>query len=193
MPNVFKILTNLGPQAAALDPKANKTQKTYFCSLRAVALPIYKEDLANPLSPLGGDIKWNAAKPDPLRDSQPTFARGAIITLGVCCLLLLVLGSASAAPLPAPPPAPPAPLLPTDAYWLIVRGGPGVVTSYAGGTLTVVINKAHIAAGSSDHYWKLPIGTAAWEDRPEQEPSVLKQKSTKRASEFLSKPLKYTA
>ena len=66
-----------------------------------------------------------------------------------------------------------------DTYWgMIVRGGKGVATSYSNGVLTVQFGKALVAAGNSNNYGKLPIGSAAWVDRPlnAAEPSVLKYK-----------------
>ena len=64
-------------------------------------------------------------------------------------------------------------------YWpMIVRGGHGVTTSYADGVLTVQIRKAHVAAGEPLHYGHLPVGSAAWVDRPlnANEPFDLKQR-----------------
>jgi hypothetical protein len=84
-----------------------------------------------------------------------------LFTFAVGCLLLLVPGIAFA----------------TDYWPMIVRGGPGVTTSYADGVLTVQIRKAHVAAGDSLHYGQLPVGSAAWVDRPlnANEPFYLKQ------------------
>jgi hypothetical protein len=64
-----------------------------------------------------------------------------------------------------------------DYYAMIVRGGLGVTTSYADGVLTVTIRKAHIAAGNPLNYAKLPVGSAAWVQRPlnAAEPFYLKQ------------------
>jgi hypothetical protein len=84
-----------------------------------------------------------------------------LFTLAIGCLFFLVPGSAFAAD-----------------YWpMIVRGGPGVNTSYADGVLTVTIRKAHVAAGDPVHYGQLPAGSAAWVDRPlnGNEPFYLKQ------------------
>jgi hypothetical protein len=86
-----------------------------------------------------------------------------LFTLAVGCLLLLVPGSAFA----------------TDYWPMIVRGGRGVTTSYADGVLTVQIRKAHQAAGDRmKGPVTLPVGSAAWVDRPlnADEPFVLKQK-----------------
>jgi hypothetical protein len=87
----------------------------------------------------------------------------SLFTLAVGCLLCLVPGSAFAAD-----------------YWpMIVRGGPGVTTSYADGVLTVHIAKAQAAAGDRmKGPVRLPVGSAAWVDRPlnANEPFDLKQK-----------------
>jgi len=63
-------------------------------------------------------------------------------------------------------------------YSLIVRGGQGVTSTYQNGTLTVNVRKARIAAGEPAKYQRLPIGSAAWVDRPmnASEPVVLKQR-----------------
>ncbi len=84
-----------------------------------------------------------------------------LFTFAFGCLLLLVPGSAFA----------------TDYWPMIVRGGPGVTMSYAEGVLTVTVRKAHVAAGDSLHYGQLPVGSAAWVDRPlnANEPFYLKQ------------------
>jgi hypothetical protein len=61
---------------------------------------------------------------------------------------------------------------------MIVRGGPGVTTSYNEGMLTVTITKAPVAAGDSDNYDKLPVGSAARVDRAlnQNEAFILKQR-----------------
>jgi hypothetical protein len=86
----------------------------------------------------------------------------SFFTLAVGCLSFFVLGNTFAA----------------DYFPMIVRGGPGVTTSYTDGVLTVHIRKAHNAAGSPLDYGKLPVGSAAWVDRPlnDQEPWDLKQR-----------------
>ena len=60
---------------------------------------------------------------------------------------------------------------------LIVRGGGGVNATYDGGTLTVRFGKASVAAGDPTTYGRMPLGSAAWVDRPlnDAEPSVLHQ------------------
>ena len=67
---------------------------------------------------------------------------------------------------------------PAGWYSLIVRGGQGVTSTYQNGTLTVNVRKARIAAGEPAKYQRLPIGSAAWVDRPmnASEPVVLKQR-----------------
>lgn len=86
----------------------------------------------------------------------------SLFTLAVGCLLFIVPGSAFAAD-----------------YWpMIVRGGRGVTTFYAEGVLTIQIRKARVAAGDPLHYGQMPVGSAAWVDRPlnADEPFDLKQK-----------------
>ena len=60
---------------------------------------------------------------------------------------------------------------------LIVRGGGGANATYDGGTLTVRFRKAGVAAGDPTTYNRMPLGSAAWVDRPlnDAEPSVLLQ------------------
>jgi hypothetical protein len=60
---------------------------------------------------------------------------------------------------------------------LIVRGGGGGNATYDGGTLTVRFHKAPVAAGDPATYGRMPLGSAAWVDRPlnDAEPSVLRQ------------------
>lgn len=60
---------------------------------------------------------------------------------------------------------------------LIVRGGRGVNATYDGSTLTVQFRKARVAAGNPTTYGRMPLGSAAWVDRPLNgaEPSVLRQ------------------
>jgi hypothetical protein len=61
---------------------------------------------------------------------------------------------------------------------LIVRGGPGVAGSYDGATLTVEFRKSPVGAGGPTTYGHMPLGSAAWVDRPlnDAEPSVLQQR-----------------
>lgn len=84
-------------------------------------------------------------------------------TFALSCLFFVVAGNAFA----------------TDYWPMIVRGGSGVTASYADGLLTVRIRKARAAAGDRmKGPVRLPIGSAAWLDRPlnANEPFVIKQK-----------------
>ena len=60
---------------------------------------------------------------------------------------------------------------------LIVRGSGGVNATHDGSTLTVQFRKAPVAAGDPTTYGRMPLGSAAWVDRPlnDAEPSVLRQ------------------
>jgi hypothetical protein len=60
---------------------------------------------------------------------------------------------------------------------LIVRGGQGVKAAYDGSTLTVQFRKSPVAAGEPTTYQNMPLGSAAWVDRPVNgaEPFVLNQ------------------
>ena len=53
----------------------------------------------------------------------------------------------------------------------------GANATYDGGTLTVRFRKAGVAAGDPATYNRMPLGSAAWVDRPlnDAEPSVLLQ------------------
>jgi hypothetical protein len=66
---------------------------------------------------------------------------------------------------------------PSDFFPLIVRGGPGVAAAFDGGTLTVQFRKARVPAGDPTTYGRMPVGSAAWVDRPlnDAEPFVLRQ------------------
>jgi hypothetical protein len=66
---------------------------------------------------------------------------------------------------------------PPGFFPLIVRGGRGVTATHEGSTLTVQVRKSPVAAGSPTTYDRMPLGSAAWVDRPlnDDEPSVLKQ------------------
>ena len=66
---------------------------------------------------------------------------------------------------------------PPGFFPLIVRGGQGVTATYDGSTLTVRFRKSRVAAGDPTTYGRMPLGSAAWVDRPlnDAEPSVLKQ------------------
>jgi hypothetical protein len=60
---------------------------------------------------------------------------------------------------------------------LIVRGGRGVNATHEGDTLIVRFRKASVAAGGPTTYGRMPLGSAAWVDRPlnDAEPSTLMQ------------------
>lgn len=66
---------------------------------------------------------------------------------------------------------------PQGFFQLIVRGGGGLAARHDGGTLTVQFRKSSVAAGGPTTYGRMPLGSAAWVDRPvnDAEPSVLKQ------------------
>lgn len=66
---------------------------------------------------------------------------------------------------------------PADFFPLIVRGGGGVNADDEGGTLKVQFRKSPVAAGNPTTYNRMPVGSAAWVDRPlhDDEPLVLKQ------------------
>jgi hypothetical protein len=66
---------------------------------------------------------------------------------------------------------------PPGFFPLIVRGGPGVAATFDGGTLTVQFRKARVPAGDSKTFGRMPVGSAAWMDRPlnDEEPFILRQ------------------
>src|SRR5919112_6051346 len=66
---------------------------------------------------------------------------------------------------------------PPGNFPLIVRGGGGVNLTYDDGTLSVQFRKSSVAAGEPTTYGRMPLGSAAWVDRPvnDAEPSVLRQ------------------
>lgn len=70
---------------------------------------------------------------------------------------------------------------PPGFFPLIVRGGRGVTATHDGSTLTVQFRKSPVAAGDPTTYGRMPLGSAAWVDRPvnDAEPSVLKQQMNK--------------
>jgi hypothetical protein len=98
-----------------------------------------------------------------MRSLRPTTRRFSL-TLAVISLLLFASTSVFAADPPA---------------WfpLIVRGGEGVTATYESGTLTVRFSIARVAAAGPTKYWRVPLGSAAWVNRPlnDAEPFVLKQ------------------
>jgi hypothetical protein len=66
---------------------------------------------------------------------------------------------------------------PPGFFPLIVRGGPGVAARFDGSTLTVQFRKARVPAGDPTTFGRMPVGSAAWVDRPlnDDEPSILQQ------------------
>jgi hypothetical protein len=66
---------------------------------------------------------------------------------------------------------------PEGFFPLIVRGGRGVATGFDGNTLTVRFNRSPVAAGDESTFGRMPLGTAAWLDRPlnDAEPTLLRQ------------------
>ena len=54
---------------------------------------------------------------------------------------------------------------------------PGVAATFAGGTLTVQFRKAPVPAGDPTTFSRMPVGSAAWVDRPlnDAEPFTLQQ------------------
>ena len=66
---------------------------------------------------------------------------------------------------------------PPGFFPLIVRGGRGVAATHDGGTLTVQFRKSRVAAGKPTTYNRMPVGSAAWVDRPlnDAEPFAVKQ------------------
>jgi hypothetical protein len=72
---------------------------------------------------------------------------------------------------------------PAGFFPLIVRGGPGVAATFAGGTLTVQFRKAPVPAGDPTTFSRMPVGSAAWVDRPlnDAEPFTLQQQNMNQA------------
>lgn len=70
---------------------------------------------------------------------------------------------------------------PPGYYPLIVRGGPGLTPAFASNTFTLQFRKSPVAAGDPRTYMRMPVGSAAWVDRPvnKAEPFVLKHARTK--------------
>jgi TIR domain len=114
---------------------------------------------------------------------QPPGRRNVLLVIGgiVAGLILVLAALLSFGPLKKTTPAGPVPSstqpVPAGFFPMIVRGGPGVTTSYNEGVLTVTITKAPVAAGDSDNYDKLEPGSAAWVDRAlsQSEAFILKQ------------------
>ena len=55
---------------------------------------------------------------------------------------------------------------PPGFFPLIVRGGRGIRAAHDGDTLTLQFGKSPVAAGDPSTYGRMPLGTAAWADRP---------------------------
>ena len=74
---------------------------------------------------------------------------------------------------------------PEGFFPLIVRGGRGVTATYDGSTLTVQFRKSEVAAGEPATYGRVPLGSAAWVDRPlnDAEPFVVKQQMSRSDAE----------
>jgi hypothetical protein len=74
---------------------------------------------------------------------------------------------------------------PKGFFPLIVRGGRGVTATYDGTTLTVQFRKSAVAAGEPATYGRVPLGSAAWVDRPlsDAEPFVVKQQMSRSDAE----------
>jgi hypothetical protein len=74
---------------------------------------------------------------------------------------------------------------PEGFFPLIVRGGRSVTATYDGSTLTVQFRKSGVAAGESATYGRMPLGSAAWVDRPlnDAEPFVVKQQMSRSDAE----------
>ncbi|HEY5704937.1 MAG TPA: hypothetical protein VIS96_05120 [Terrimicrobiaceae bacterium] len=64
---------------------------------------------------------------------------------------------------------------------MLVRGGKGVTATFEGDTLTVRFRKASVPAGDPTKYMRMPVGSAAWVDRPlnDTEPFILKQRANR--------------
>jgi hypothetical protein len=81
---------------------------------------------------------------------------------------------------------------PQGFFPLIVRGGRGVTFSYDGSTLSVQFRKSRVAAGEPENYGQLPLGSAAWVDRPlnDAEPFVVKQRMSRSDAESVASVLR---
>lgn len=66
---------------------------------------------------------------------------------------------------------------PQGFFPLIVRGGRGVTATHDGSALSVRFRRSQVAAGDATTYGHMPLGSAAWTDRPvnDAEPALLKQ------------------
>jgi len=74
---------------------------------------------------------------------------------------------------------------PPGYFPLIVRGGRGLTTDYEGDTLRVQFHKSPVAAGDPTTYNRMPIGSAAWVDRPVNaaEPVIVRQQMSDTVAE----------
>ena len=70
---------------------------------------------------------------------------------------------------------------PPGFFPLIVRGGQGISATHDGSALTLRFRKSSIAAGEPSTFGRMPLGSAAWVDRPlnDAEPSTLKQQMSR--------------
>ena len=83
---------------------------------------------------------------------------------------------------------------PEGFFPLIVRGGRGVTASHDGSTLTIQFRKSGVAAGEPATYGRMPVGSAAWVDRPlnDAEPFVVKQPMSRSDAESAAAVLRIT-
>jgi hypothetical protein len=83
---------------------------------------------------------------------------------------------------------------PEGFFPLIVRGGRGVTVRHDGSTLTVQFRKSPVAAGEPATYGRMPLGSAAWVDRPlnDAEPFVVKQQMSRSDAESVAAVLRIT-
>jgi hypothetical protein len=74
---------------------------------------------------------------------------------------------------------------PPGFFPLIVRGGRGIKAAHDGDTLTLQFGKSPVAAGDPSTYGRMPLGSAAWVDRPlnDAEPAVVKQEMSQSDAE----------
>lgn len=81
---------------------------------------------------------------------------------------------------------------PPGYYPLIVRGGPGLTPAFASNTFTLQFRKSPVAAGDPRTYMRMPVGSAAWVDRPvnKAEPFVLKQRANQKLAGTITEVLR---
>jgi hypothetical protein len=74
---------------------------------------------------------------------------------------------------------------PEGFFPLIVRGGRNVAASHDGSTLTVRFSRSPVAAGDPSTFGRMPLGSAAWLDRPlnDAEPTMLRQQMSSQDAE----------